>query len=87
MYMYVLWYHHAVKLLTAEPLWLVADPRTRNGLPNDVISADSLLTFRRLLKRFFLFQQSFPGRHLLILVPVNITYSVAFAAVVPLRPL
>jgi len=32
----------------------VAAPNISNPLPNDVISADSLLTFRRLLKRFFL---------------------------------
>ena len=32
-----------------------------DGLSSDVISADSLLTFRRLLKRFFLFKQPYPG--------------------------
>ena len=30
--------------------------KNRNGLPNNVISADSLLALQRLLKRFFLFQ-------------------------------
>jgi len=32
----------------------VAAPFTWNGLPNGVVSADSPLTFRRLLKRFFI---------------------------------
>ena len=50
----------AVKQSTVDSRVLaVAAPHIWNGLPNDVISADSLLTFRRLLKRF-LFQQSYP---------------------------
>jgi len=32
----------------------VAAPHIWNGLPNDLISADSLLTFRQLLKCFFI---------------------------------
>jgi len=43
------------KLLTAT----VVGPQTWNNLPEDVTSADSLSTFRRLLKTH-LFRKSFP---------------------------
>jgi len=44
-----------VKLSPGNQVFALAAPHVWKGLPNDVISADSLLTFRRLLRRF-LFQ-------------------------------
>jgi len=50
-----------VKLSTVgNRAFAVAAPDISNRLPTDVVDANSLSTFRRLLKRF-LFQQSYPG--------------------------
>jgi len=49
-----------VKLSTVgSRAFAVAAPHICNTLPNDVVAASSLSTFRRLLKRF-LFKQSYP---------------------------
>jgi len=49
----VLWYHPSnCQLLAAEPSRLLLHI-IRTGLPNDVICVDLLLTYRRLLKRFY----------------------------------
>jgi len=50
-----------VKLSTVgSQAFAVAAPDIWNRLPSDVVAANSLATFRRLLKRF-LFRQSYPG--------------------------
>jgi len=50
----------------------LAAPHIWNGPPDDVISADSLLTFRRLLKLLFI-STILSRRCLLTLVLVNLT--------------
>jgi len=50
-----------VKLSTVgSRAFVVAAPHIWNALPTDVVAANSLPTFRRLLKRF-LFKQSYPA--------------------------
>jgi len=50
-----------VKLSTVgSRTFAVAAPHIWNTLPTEVVAASSLSTFRRLLKRFFLFKQSYP---------------------------
>jgi len=55
----------------------------RPTLPTDVVAANSLVSsFRRLLKRFFLFKQSYHD-----IVYTGILQLVVLAVVAPLRPL
>jgi len=72
-----------VKLSTVDSrAFAVAAPQIWNELRDDFISADSLLTFRRL---FLFISIILSGRHLLTLL--LITLSVVLGVAVPLRPL
>jgi len=61
--------------------FLIAGPQTWNDLPEDVTSAESLTTFRRLLKTHR-FRKSFPD----YLLDINTLSPVDLAVVLLLRP-